>query len=78
MEADTSEEHSSMEFMEIFSLTFMFDLIIPAAFLSNNATNKKYWWFHTVFLRINNWCANNCNVTLSCLVFITDAIAAQQ
>jgi hypothetical protein len=41
MEADTSEKHSSIEFMDFVSLTFMFALIIPAAFLCNNATNTK-------------------------------------
>jgi len=42
MEADTSEKHSSIDFMDIISLTFMFDnIIIPAAVLCNNATNTK-------------------------------------
>ena len=31
MEVDTSEKHSSVEFMDLVSLTFMFDLIITAA-----------------------------------------------
>jgi hypothetical protein len=41
MQADTSEKHSSTEFMDLVSLTLMFGLIIPAAFLCNSATNTK-------------------------------------
>jgi hypothetical protein len=41
METDTSEKRSSIKFMDLVSLKFMFDLIIQAAFLCNNATNTK-------------------------------------
>jgi hypothetical protein len=41
MEAATSGKHSSIEFMDLGSLTFIFDLTIPAAFFRNNATNAK-------------------------------------
>jgi hypothetical protein len=41
MEADTSQKHSSIKVMDLVSLTFMFDLIIPAAVHCSNATNTK-------------------------------------
>jgi hypothetical protein len=41
MEANTSGKHSSIKFMDLCSLMFVFDLIIAAAFFCNNEANTE-------------------------------------